>query len=113
MASVTARAGVRLPEDQEWNRQVAWLFVGGDILGRGQTLVNLMTDLHAPHGGDGCHRHHSAARPLLRLSRRVSPLLRGWFEPDMLRPLSCTLQAAKENLLSSLSDLGPQRFPPV
>lgn len=102
--SQTARAGVRLPEDQEWNQQVAWLFVGGDILGRGQTLVSLMTTYMPRTAGMGAidtiqqrgrfYGYHAAYRPLLR----------GWFEPDMLR-LYRDAANSEQNLLSSLSDL--------
>ena len=108
--SVTARAGVKLPEDQEWNQQVAWLFVGGDILGRGQTLVNLMTTYMPRAAGMGAidtiqqrgrfYGYHAAYRPMIR----------GWFEPDTL---GLYRQAARSEgtLLSSLSDLDQSGSP--
>lgn len=108
--SSTARAGVRLPEDQEWNQQVAWLFVGGDILGRGQTLVNLMTTYMPRTAGMGAidtiqqrgrfYGYHAAYRPLLR----------GWFESDTLG-LYRDAAGSEAALLSSLSDLDQNASP--
>ena len=102
--SVTAKTGVRLPEDEEWNQQIAWLFIGGDILGRGQTLINLMTTYMPRTGGMGAidtiqqrgrfYGYHAAYRPLLR----------GWFEPDTLG-LYRSAAGSEAALLASLSDL--------
>jgi len=108
--SVTARAGVKLPEDDEWEQQVAWLFVGGEILGRGQTLVNLMMTYMPRTGGAGAldtvqqrgrfYGYHAAYRSLLR----------GWFEADTLQ-LYRDAAESESTLLSSLAALDADSAP--
>ena len=108
--SATAQSGVKLPEDQEWDQQVAWLFVGGDILGRGQTLVNLMITYMPRAAGMAAidtmqqrgrfYGYHAAYRPLLR----------GWFESDTLT-LYRDAAHSEESLLASLAELDQNGAP--
>lgn len=108
--SVTARSGVRLPEDQEWSQQVAWLFVGGDILGRGQTLVNLMTTYMPRSAGMGALDTIQQRGRFYGYHRAYRPLLRGWFESDTLG-LYRDAASSEGALLSTLSDVDQSGAP--
>lgn len=108
--SRTAQAGVRLPSDDEWNQSVAWVFVGGEILGRGQTLNNLMTTYMPRPAGVGAIDTLQQRGRFYGYHGSYLPLLRGWFEPNALA-LYNDAANSESALLASLSDVDRSEMP--
>ncbi len=108
--SVTARAGVRLPEDDEWAQSVGWVLIGGEILGRGQTLTNLMTT-YMPRPGNAAAIDTIQQRGrFYGYHAQYRALLGGWFESGMLA-LYRDAAGSEALLLDSLRELDESAQP--
>jgi len=108
----TKSAGVRLPIQREWSRHVGWILIGGNTLGRGQTLKNLMTTYMPRSAGTGAIDTLQQRARFFGYHHAYLHLLRGWFAPDPLR-LYRDAARSEASLMAELETIDRRGLPLV